>query len=390
MKILLFANTDWYLFNFRLPLAKSIKQLGVEVVLVSPPGKYGARLREEGFRWIPVQMNRRSLNPWSEAEFVLELFKVYRSERPTLVHHFTIKSVVYGSIAARLAGVRNRVNAVAGLGYVFTSTTVHARLLRPVLRLLMRFALRGNHCRLILQNRDDCALFIKNRLVAQDQIRLIRGSGVNTTRFFNAPSSQSSSGVVRVVLATRLLWEKGVGDYADAARTLKNSGSNIEFLLAGSPDNGNPASVNQEIISEWATEGILVALGHIDDMAELLSQVDIVVLPTSYGEGTPRILLEAAASGLPIVATDVPGCREIVIDGLNGLLIPARDSCALVEAIKYLADNPQERVRMGQAGRKKVLAEFDEQAVIGATVDVYRELLPLPLDIQQNRSTDIR
>ena len=378
VKILLFANTDWYLYNFRLALAKAIRQLGIEVVLISPPGAYVARLQAEGFNWISLPMNRRSLNPWSEAKLVLKLVSIYRKERPDLVHHFTIKSVVYGSIAARLAGIKCRVNAVAGLGYVFTSKSFYARLLRPMVRLLMRFALRAPQGRLILQNRDDCALFLQNHLVEPDHIRLIRGSGVNTAKFIQSSKTGLSGETVRVLLATRLLWEKGVGEYAEAARILKRDAGNIEFLLAGSPDEGNPASVPQASISKWVSEGILIALGHTDNMSSLLSEVDLVVLPTSYGEGTPRILLEAAASGLPIVATDVPGCREIVATGVNGLLVPAKDSKALAETIKYLVEHPEERVRMGQAGRKKVLEEFDERIVIQSTLDVYRELLSIP------------
>ena len=378
VKILLFANTDWYLYNFRLALAKAIRQLGIEVVLISPPGAYVARLQAEGFNWISLPMNRRSLNPWSEAKLVLKLVSIYRKERPDLVHHFTIKSVVYGSIAARLAGIKCRVNAVAGLGYVFTSKSFYARLLRPMVRMLMRFALRAPQGRLILQNRDDCALFLQNHLVEPDHIRLIRGSGVNTAKFIQSSKTGLSGETVRVLLATRLLWEKGVGEYAEAARILKRDAGNIEFLLAGSPDEGNPASVPQASISKWVSEGILIALGHTDNMSSLLSEVDLVVLPTSYGEGTPRILLEAAASGLPIVATDVPGCREIVATGVNGLLVPAKDSKALAETIKYLVEHPEERVRMGQAGRKKVLEEFDERIVIQSTLDVYRELLSIP------------
>lgn len=377
VKVLLFANTDWYLYNFRLALAKAIRQLGIEVVLASPPGDYGPRLQAEGFRWIPVPMNRRSLNPWSEVKLILALASIYRSEKPDLVHHFTIKSVVYGSIAARLAGVAHRVNAITGLGHVFISKSIRARLLRPMVRLLIRFALFAPKGRLILQNGDDRDLFLENKLVDASQIRIIRGSGVNTSRFVQLDRNDNSGGPLRVLLATRLLWEKGVGEYVEAARLLKNEFSHIEFLMAGSPDDGNPASVPSETINGWASEGTIIPLGHMDDMASLLSKVDVVVLP-SYREGTPRILLEAAASGLPLVSTDVPGCREIVASNVNGLLVPAKDSKALAEAIKYLVDNPEERVRMGLAGRKKVLEEFDERIVIQSTLGVYRELLPIP------------
>jgi glycosyltransferase involved in cell wall biosynthesis len=377
MKILLFANTDWYLYNFRLPLAKAIRELGVEVVLVSPPGEYGPRLEAEGFRWIPLRMNRRGLNPWEEIRVISALASIYRREHPYLVHHFTIKSVIYGTIAGRLAGVPNQVNAVVGLGHVFTSDSPRAKILRPILRALFRLALRMSHGRMILQNSDDRDLFLWNRLVTPDSIRVIRGSGVNTARFCMQRQEDRQGKGLRVLMATRLLWEKGVGEYAEAARMLKPILPEAEFLLAGSPDDGNPSSVPGATIASWQKEGVLTALGHVEDMASLLPEVDIAVLP-SYREGTPRILLEAAACGLPIVATDVPGCREIVEHKVNGLLVPPRDPKSIAEAIRYIASHPKERRRMGESGRRKVLQEFDERIVIRRTMEVYRELLDVP------------
>lgn len=375
-KCLLFANTEWYLYNFRLALAKAIREAGFEVVFVSPYGPFGARLQAEGFRWFPVYMDRRSLNPWSETKLILDLVSLYKRERPDLVHHFTLKSVVYGSIAARLAGIQNRVNAVTGLGHVFTSKSIRASLVRPVLRLLLRSVLGGASCRLIVQNEDDYAFFREEGLIAPDRIRLIRSSGVNTSKFGDNSRKLNFDSTFKVLLATRLLWDKGVGEYVEAARILKHENRHIQFLMAGAPDEGNPASVPNGVINEWVRDGIVDMLGHVDDMPALLRSVDLVVLP-SYREGVPRILVEAASCGLPIVATDVPGCREIVVHNVNGLLVPAKDSTKLTEAIKYLADNTDECARLGLAGRKKVLAEFDEELVIRETFGVYRELISL-------------
>lgn len=377
MKILLFANTDWYLYNFRLPLAKFLKEKGLEVVLISPPGTYVSRLEEQGFRHISLPMERRSLNPWQEAKLLTHLTKLYTKEQPDLVHHFTIKSVIYGSLAAQFAGIKARVNAVTGLGHVFTSHSWQARLLRPLVRSLFRIALRGPQSRLILQNPDDYQSFIEARLAPSNSLRLIRGSGVDTERFQPSPPNHREEGktrVFRVLLATRLLWEKGIGEYVEAARILKPRYPSIEFLLAGSPDHGNPASVPPEQILVWEREGMITALGHVENMENLLRQVDLAVLP-SYREGTPRSLLEAAACGLPIVTTDVPGCREIVQQSVNGLLVPVKNAQALAEAIRYLVENPQERTKMGKAGREKVLAEFDQRIVLEKTFEVYREVL---------------
>lgn len=379
MKILLFANTDWYLYNFRLPLAKFLQQKGIEVILVSPLGTYVSRLEEHGFRHVALKMERRSLNPWKEAKLLTHLTQLYAIEKPDLVHHFTIKSVIYGSLAAQLAGIQARVNAVTGLGHVFTSKSWQARLLRPLVKSLFRIALRGQQSRLIVQNPDDYQSFLKARLAPPHSLRLIRGSGVDTERF--QPSNPGlaeveNRQVFRVLLATRLLWEKGIGEYVEAARLLKLRYPFIEFLLAGSPDSGNPASVPSEQIMAWEREGMITVLGQVEKMEQLLKQVDLVVLPSSYGEGVPRSLLEAAACGLPIVTTEVPGCREIVQHGVNGLLVPCRNAQKLAVAIQEMVENPEARTRMGKASRAKVLAEFDQRIVLEKTFEVYREVLP--------------
>ena len=382
-KIVLFANTDWYLYNFRRSLALALREAGHEVLLLSPPGEYGARLRALGLRWEPVPMDRRSLNPLREAAVLVHLWRLFRRERPDLVHGFTIKCAVYGSLAARLAGVPARVNAVTGMGYVFTSTDAKARALRPLVRLLMRAALDGRDARLILQNPDDVAVFEQARLVAPGQIRLIPGSGVDCVRF--APGESVGRGHApdadtppfRVLLAARLLWDKGLAEFVDAARRLHGEGRAIDFLLAGDPDPGNPAAVPEATVHDWVAEGLLHWLGHVDDMPALFASVDVVVLP-SYREGLPKGLIEAGACALPLVTTDVPGCREVVTDGVDGLLVPVRDAGALATAIARLHDDPVLAARLGAAARQRALDEFDEQIVIARTLAVYQELLDPP------------
>ena len=373
-KLILFANTDWYLYNFRRSLALALQAQGYDVLLISPPGTYGGKLRGMGLRWEPVPMDRRSLNPLREARLLAWLVSLFRRERPALVHGFTIKCAVYGSLAARLAGVPARVNAVAGMGYVFTSDDVKARLLRPLVRGLMHAALDGHNARLILQNPDDVALFEHAGFVDASHIRLIPGSGVDCSRFSAIERVRDPSQPLRVLLAARLLWDKGVAEFVEAARQLQAQGRAIEFLLAGDPDPGNPAAVPEATIRDWVDSGVLQWLGHVEDMPALFASVDVVVLP-SYREGLPKGLIEAAACALPLVTTDVPGCREVVRNGVDGLLVPARDSAALVQAIAHLHDAPELAARLGQAARGKALAEFDERIVIARTCAVYRELL---------------
>lgn len=376
MKIVLFANTEWYLYNFRRSLALALRDAGYEVLLVSPPGPYGEKLRQLGFRWIPAPMERRSLNPLRELALVLWLKRLFAQEQVDLVHSFTIKCAVYGSLAARLAGIPARVNAVAGMGYVFTSEDLKARLLRPIVRSLMRLALDGQGARLILQNPDDVALFERARLVDAGLVRLIPGSGVDCRRFV-PKDGKTRGGRFRVLLAARLLWDKGLAEYVDAARQLLLDGRDIEFLLAGDPDLGNPAAVPESSVRAWVGEGLLQWLGHVDDMAALFQTVDAVVLP-SYREGLPKGLIEAGASGLPLVTTDVPGCREVVTDGVDGLLVPVKNGEALAHAIARLHDDPLLGSRLGAAAREKALTEFDEQIVIERTISVYREFVVGP------------
>lgn len=381
-KIILFANTDWYLYNFRRSLALALRSAGHDVLLISPPGEYGQKLCELGLRWQPLPMDRRSLNPLREARLMLHLVALFWRERPALVHGFTIKCAVYGSFAGRLARVPARVNAVAGMGYVFTSDALKARVLRPLVRSLLRLALGGSGARLILQNPDDVDLFQKARLVDRRFVRLIPGSGVDCSRFVARAQGLSMNPVPRVLLAARLLWDKGLAEYVEAARMLRGQGRCVHFLLAGTPDPGNPAAVPEETVYSWVENGVLEWLGHVDDMGALFASVDMVVLP-SYREGLPKSLIEAAACALPLITTDVPGCREVVSDGEDGLLVPPRNAAALAAAIARLLDNPALAAQLGRASRSKALAEFDERIVIKRTLETYGELLE---DLHQAQS----
>ncbi len=317
-------------------------------------------------------MQRRSLNPLRELVLLNHIRRLYAEEHPDLVHHFTLKCVILGALAARLAGIPARVNAVTGLGYIFTSQNAKARWLRPLVCLFLRLELNGPHSRLIVQNPDDQQKFIDLGLIRPELSRLIRGSGVNLQQF-QPRIDPRRSGPLRVLLAARLLWDKGVGEYAEAARQLRGEGLPVELQLAGAPDPGNPASVSPDTLTDWQRQGLLTLLGHVDDMPALLAETDIAVLP-SYREGVPRSLLEAAACGLPLVATDAPGCREIVQHEVNGLLVPIKDATALANALRRLCHEPETRQRMGQASRVKVLAEFDERIVFEKTRAVHEEL----------------
>lgn len=375
MKFVFFANTDWYLFNFRLSTALELKARGHEVVMLSPPGEFGARFATHGFRWITLDMDRASLNPLRELVVLRDLVRVLKAERPDLLHNFTVKCSVYGALAARMVGVPAVVNAVAGMGYVFTSDHFKARVLRPIVKVLMRSTLAAGNSRLILQNPDDAEAFTRSRMVPLHRIRVIRSSGVDTTRF--SPVNERQQGnPLRVLLAARLLWEKGVGDYAEASRILRGQGRQVEFLLAGMPDPGNPRSVTREQVQQWADEGLVTWLGHVEDMHALMRSADVMALPSYYREGVPRSLIEGAASGLALVTTDLPGCREAVPQhGTDGLHVPARDPQALAERLATLDDDRALLRRLSTRARENALSHFDERLVIQRTIDVYDELL---------------
>jgi glycosyltransferase involved in cell wall biosynthesis len=370
-KVVMFANTDWYLYNFRRSLALAITALGNDVLMLSPDGEFGPRLRELGLRWEALPMERQSLRPDAEARLIWTLARTLRRERASVIHNFTIKCVLYGSLAAMLAGVPNRINAVTGLGYAFTSTDFRARALSFALKMLIPLATSGARSRVIVQNSDDEAA-LNGMGARSSQVRLVASSGVDCSRFSPRPPAAARD-EMRVVYCGRLLWDKGLAELVEAARILRGRG--LSFVVAGSPDPGNPAAVPIETIRDWESLGLVRFLGHVEHIEQLLATADVFVLP-SYREGLPRSLIEAAACGLPLVATDVPGCREVVTDGVDGLLVPARDARTLAEAIWRLASNPPLAAKLGAAARERVVRCFDERIVIRQTLDVYEELLP--------------
>jgi glycosyltransferase involved in cell wall biosynthesis len=366
VKILLFANTDWYLFNFRLALAQALRERGDVVVLVSPDGIYASRLQELGFRWVCFPMARRGLNPLVEIITIARLVRLYHKEKPDLVHQFTVKCVLYGSLASRLLGIRTVINSVTGLGYVFMEGGGRRRWIRGIIVSFYRLVLRRTW--VIFQNPDDRSIFLENRLVDPGRVALIRGSGVDTHHFVPQPEPE---GIPVVILPARLLWDKGVGEFVEAARQLQADGVHARFALVGDTDSENPAAVPVAQIREWEKKGVIEWWGWQDDMDEVYAQAHIICLP-SYREGLPKTLIEAAACGRPIVASDVPGCREIVRTGENGLLVPARNVPALVDSLKVLIQSPAMRQAMGICGRRIAENEFSMDLIISQTLNTYR------------------
>jgi len=289
MKIILFANTDWYLYNFRLPLVRAIRATGHELILLSPPGKYVGKIRGEGFDWRPLPLSRRGINPFEEWKSIRRISKLYRAEKPDLVHHFTIKSVLYGSLAAKRARVPRVVNAVTGMGYLFSTHNLFTAFARPIVKLLYRWLLRGTT--VIFQNQRDLDVFLKQRMAEKDASVLIPGSGVDIDHFSPGPTPE---GPPIVLLPARMLYDKGVAEFVEAARKLKMEKINARFVLAGASDPGNPSSIPEDQLNQWEQEGILEWWGWQDDMAAVYRSAAIVCLP-SYREGLAKSLIEAGS-----------------------------------------------------------------------------------------------
>ena len=376
MKFMFFANTDWYLYNFRLSTVLHLKQQGAEVVMLSPPGPFGVRFSEHGIRWLQLPMERSSLNPLREAMTLRHMARVLSDERPDLLHNFTVKCAIYGALAAKMARVPAVVNAVAGMGYVFTTDALMARMLRPLVKTLLRSTLGSHNSRLVLQNPDDAEAFVSSNLAPSHNIRMIRSSGVDTVRFSPPTQRAGPRQPLRVLLAARLLWEKGVREFVEAAALVKARGHDMEFLLAGAPDPGNPRSVEPKHVEDWARQGLVTWLGHVDDMPALLRSVDIMALPSYYREGVPKSLIEGAACGLALLTTDLPGCREVVSEhGVDGLHVEPRNSVSLADRLIALDADRVLLRRLGDSARRKALADFDERLVISRTLAVYEELI---------------
>jgi glycosyltransferase involved in cell wall biosynthesis len=368
----LFVDNDANSFHsYRIEMARAIRDSGFDVHVACPPGKAVAILKNEGFTYHPIPMTRSGLMPWKELGTISTLYRLYRRVRPDLVHHLRLKPVLYGGLAAYAARVPAVVGLLTGLGYVFTAETGKARLIRKAVVASCKIAFRRSNQRVIFQNPDDRFVFVENQILPANKTVLIKGSGVDVKTWVPSPEPP---GTPVVVLAARMLRDKGIVEFVDAARSLRAAGVSARFVLVGETDPGNPTAISVDQLRRWADAGDVEWWGKRDDMQEVLALSHVVCLP-SLREGVPKVLIEAAACGRPIVATDAPGCREIVRHGDNGLLVPVKNSAALADALRVMVQNPDVRRTMGRKGREIVVAEFSSERVISETLNVYRELL---------------
>lgn len=370
-KILYLITEDWYFLSHRLPIACAVRDCGFDVVVATHVNKYADRILSERFKLVPIGLRRISKNPIKECVSILELIKLFRSERPDIVHHVGMKPVLYGTIAARLVKVPIIINALAGLGYVFISNRWSARIIRNLMSSAFKIILNHQTCRLIIQNHDDIQLLVRSNIVKRENTVLIEGSGVDLHKFRPVPEPD---GEPIVVLVSRMLWDKGIQEFVDAVKILAQECIKARFALVGKNDPDNPSSIPISILESWQHQGVVEWWGYRDDVPLILQRSHVVCLP-SYREGLPKVLIEAAASGRPIVTTDTPGCREIVRDGENGFLVPVHNAVALAKALRKLIKDPLLREKLGKRGREIAVEKYSIDKVISQTLALYNEML---------------
>jgi glycosyltransferase involved in cell wall biosynthesis len=377
-KAVLVANTGFSLYHFRQELMKQLLSQGWMVVAVAnDEADYARKLKKEGIQFINIDIDHKGRNPFYDLLLIWRMNTIYRNEKPNIVHHFTIKPVIYGSIAGKLAGVSTIVNSITGLGYVFKKGGI----LKKLVIGLYKIALTGN-TQNIFQNRDNYEYFIQKKIVKKRKASIILGSGVNTS-VIKPPKKKIKNKCCKFLMVSRMLWSKGVSEFVSAAEKIKKRFPQSSFFMAGGVSGGgaigNPEAVSEDWLNVVNQKGSVKWVGCISfkDVMQLLDDSDVFVLPSYYPEGVPRSLIEAAAKEKAIITTDTPGCREVVVDGKNGFLIPPKDITSLEKAMIKLIRNPRLIKKMGKNSRYRAVELFDEKKIIEQTVSVYKAVSAL-------------
>jgi len=365
----------------RLPTAREAQHKGFKVHVAAPASAdffqellmsdAVSAIQAEGIMFHDIPLSRRTTQILTELRTVYQLYRLYRQLKPDIVYSSTIKPVIYGSLMARLARLPAVVNLITGLGYVFSSSGLKAKLLKPAVTIAYKLALGHPNSKVIFQNHDDRTTFVRAKIVKESATAVVKGSGVNLSHYRVV---DEPLGIPIVILASRMLWDKGVAEFVQAAHILHEQGVQARFVLVGDRDPSNPSSIPAENLEAWQSDGVIEWWGWQRDMIQVFARSHIVCLP-SYREGMPKVLIEAAACGKPILAADTPGCREIVQHEVNGLLVPVKNAPALAAAMHKLIDDPHLRFQMGLRGRELVEAEFSDEIVVRRTMEICESLL---------------
>ncbi len=376
-KVLINLTEDWFFLSHFLGRAIDAKKSGYDVWITCNIKKYRKSIEKHNIKIIPLALDRRSLNPFYEIYIIFKYCCIFYKIKPDIVHNVGIKPIIYGSIAAKLINIRSVLNAPIGMGFVFSSKSIKAKLLKPFLLILLKFTLNRHHGknkknRVIFENSDDMNYFLKKGIVNNKEVNLVRGAGVKIDK--KIIKKRRINEIPIIALVARMLKDKGIYEFVEAAKILKKKQIKSRFLLIGDIDRKNPTSLDQSILNKWHNEGFIEWLGWVEDIENILLKIDILCLP-SYREGLPKSLLEGAAMGLPLVTTNTVGCREVVSDGKNGYLVPIKDSLNLSIAIEKLVNNKKLRTKMGKESFKIASSKFSSKIINSQTLLIYNELL---------------
>jgi glycosyltransferase involved in cell wall biosynthesis len=367
-RLLYVCNNPAFFASYRLTAARAARDAGFDVHVATPDGPAAGALERAGLTHHAIPLRRRSFNPLHGLQTVAALRRLYARLRPDVIEHMTIQAMLFGSLAARTVRTGRVINWMAGLGFLFVDRGRRSALARPAVLTLYRTALGVPGSRAVFENPDQRDYFVARGLVPGARTSVIEGAGVEMERF--APTPQPE-GTPVVLFAGRMIWDKGVRDFVAAVELLRARGTPARFVLVGEPDPGNPASVDERQLRAWHEAGVVEWHGASDRMADEYRRCSIFCFPTAYAEGVPRVLIEAAASARPIVTTDMPGCREVVRPGVNGLLVPPRDPAAVAAAIERLVGDRAARAAMGARGRRHVEERFSVRTIVAQTLALY-------------------
>lgn len=370
-KLFIVAGADWFFLSHRLPIALAAQYDGWDVTIVTKNTGKKQEVLDSGLNFIDLNIARSGTNPLNELQTLRELVAIYKTHKPDVLHHVAIKTCIYGSVAAKIAGIKNVVNAITGLGYNFSGDRKGA--LSSFLKRLLKYSIRGKSYRFIFQNNDDRGFMQSLANISDSQISLIKGSGVDLTEYSFQPEPESMK--VKLILPARMLYDKGVVEFVAAAKMIRDEmKEKAVFALVGSIDLHNKAGISEEAIQKLLEPGYIVYEGFSADVVSTLKNCHVVVLP-SYREGMPKSLIDACAIGRPIITTDTPGCRDCVTEGKNGFLVPVKNHVLLADRMKILIEDEALRKQMGRESRKLAEREFGIEIPVRETLKIYNSFL---------------
>lgn len=375
-KILINLTEDWFFKSHFLSRAIDAKKSGYDVFVTCNESNDRKFIEQRGIKFISSSLNRRSLNPIYELFVLIKYFFIFRKINPDIVHNVGPKPIIYGSIAARINNIKSVINAPIGMGFVFSSESIKAKFLKLILLFLLKLTLNTHHGndkknRVIFENLDDMNFFLKRKIVKYNDSILIRGAGVEIDK--ELIKNKKKNDIPTVALVARMLEDKGIYEFVEAAKILKNKKIKVRFLLIGDVDKKNPTSLKQSTLKSWNDQQIIEWLGWVKDVKKILLGIDVLCLP-SYREGLPKSLLEGASLALPLITTNTVGCREVVKDGVNGYLVPIKDSLGLSLAIEKLIKDKDLRLKMGEKSLKIAISQFSSEIINSQTIKIYNEL----------------